>query len=50
VDGHATWVSKPVIDLMIAGGKIPKEVDGGEVIRDENGFPAGIMLAVSSPS
>lgn len=46
VDGHATWVSRPVMDLMIAGGKIPKDVDGGEVIRDKDGFPTGITSAL----
>ncbi|KAF9780179.1 amidohydrolase family-domain-containing protein [Thelephora terrestris] len=44
VDGHATWVSKPVLELMIAGGKIPKDVSGGEVIRDKGGFPTGIFV------
>jgi predicted amidohydrolase YtcJ len=44
VDGHATWVSTPVLELMVAGGKIPKDVDGGEIIRDRDGIPTGIAL------
>ncbi|KAF9652242.1 hypothetical protein BDM02DRAFT_234555 [Thelephora ganbajun] len=39
VDGHASWVSKPVLELMVASGKIPEGIDGGEIIRDENGVP-----------
>lgn len=30
---------------MIAGGKIPEDVDGGEIIRDKNGIPTGTTLA-----
>lgn len=41
VDGHASWVSKPVLELMVAGGKIPESVGGGEIIRDKDGIPTG---------
>jgi len=30
---------------MVAGGKIPEDVDGGEIIRDKDGVPTGITLA-----
>ena len=50
VDGHAAWVSKPVLELMVAGGKIPEDVDGGEIIRDEDGVPTGITLAFDPSS
>ena len=50
MDGHATWVSKPVLELMAAGGKLPKDVDGGEIIRDNDGVPTGITPAFNSPS
>lgn len=45
MDGHATWVSKPVLELMVAGGKILEDVVGGEIIRDKHGVPTGITLA-----
>ncbi|KAF7971972.1 hypothetical protein HWV62_19371 [Athelia sp. TMB] len=41
VDGHATWVSSRVLELM---GDLPQEVDGGVVIRDGKGKPTGIMV------
>lgn len=41
VDGHASWVSKPVLELMVAGGKIPESVGGGEIIRGKDGIPTG---------
>ena len=44
VDGHASWVSKPVLELMAAGGRIPENVDGGEIIRDKDGVSTGITM------
>ena len=29
---------------MIASGRIPEDVDGGEIIRDKDGVPTGITL------
>lgn len=49
MDGHASWVSKPVLELMAAGGKIPEDVDGGEIIRDKDGVPTGITVADNLP-
>ena len=37
-DGHALWVSKKILDAMIP---IPDHVDGGAIIRDEDGNPSG---------
>ena len=50
MDGHASWVSKPVLELMVAGGMIPEGVDGGEIIRDKHGVPTGITLTFDFPS
>ena len=50
VDGHASWVSKPVLELMVTGRKIPEDVDGGEIIRDKDGVPTGITLSQDPPS
>ncbi|KAK7441742.1 hypothetical protein VKT23_016405 [Stygiomarasmius scandens] len=41
VDGHATWVSPAVLQLM---GDLPSEVEGGEIIRDSDGKPTGVFL------
>jgi len=41
VDGHATWVSNRVLQLL---GDLPKEVDGGAIIRDVEGKPTGIFV------
>ncbi|KAH7924458.1 hypothetical protein BV22DRAFT_1013302 [Leucogyrophana mollusca] len=41
VDGHASWVSNRVLQLM---GNLPSEVSGGAVIRDEKGKPTGILI------
>ena len=30
---------------MVTGGMIPEDVDGGEIIRDDDGVPTGITLA-----
>ena len=35
---------------MIAGGKIPEGVDGGEIVRDKDGVPTGMTLTSSLPS
>jgi len=35
---------------MAAGGRIPDNVDGGEIIRDKNGVPTGITPTSDLPS
>jgi len=41
VDGHATWVSTTVLDMM---KPLPKTVEGGEIIRDAQGSATGIFV------
>jgi len=41
VDGHARWVSRRVLELM---GDLPAEVEGGHVVRDNQGNPTGIFV------
>ncbi|KAL0068932.1 hypothetical protein AAF712_003925 [Marasmius tenuissimus] len=41
VDGHATWVSSRVLELM---GDLPSEVEGGIIVRDEEGRPTGVFV------
>lgn len=38
VDGHARWVSPAVLDLM---PNLPKQVEGGLIVRDAEGNPTG---------
>jgi len=38
VDGHASWVSPRVLELM---GPIPSTVQGGTIMRDTHGNPSG---------
>jgi hypothetical protein len=38
VDGHASWVSSRVLELM---GKLSNEVEGGVIVRYANGKPTG---------
>ncbi|PVF96395.1 hypothetical protein CPB86DRAFT_807752 [Serendipita vermifera] len=40
-DLHAVWLSGRALELC---GELPTEVEGGEIIRDENGKPTGIFL------
>ncbi|WNC69753.1 amidohydrolase [Thalassotalea nanhaiensis] len=43
VDGHAVWVNSKALE--IAGiTKDTKEVDGGQIIRDSNGNPTGVLV------
>ncbi|KAF8999779.1 amidohydrolase family-domain-containing protein [Cyathus striatus] len=42
VDGHATWVSPRVLQIM--GNDLPKDVDGGIIVRDNQGKPTGIFI------
>lgn len=43
VDGHAVWVNSKA--LQIAGiTKDTKEVDGGQIIRDNEGNPTGVFV------
>ncbi|KAF8499903.1 amidohydrolase family-domain-containing protein [Hysterangium stoloniferum] len=41
VDGHATWVSTTVLDMM---KPLPSTVEGGEIIRDAQGSATGIFV------
>ncbi|KAK1225978.1 hypothetical protein PQX77_000689 [Marasmius sp. AFHP31] len=41
VDGHATWVSSRVLELM---GDLPSEVEGGIIVRDGEGRPTGVFV------
>ncbi|KAF9260449.1 hypothetical protein L218DRAFT_907141 [Marasmius fiardii PR-910] len=41
VDGHATWVSSRVLELM---GELPFEIEGGVIVRDQHGNPTGIFV------
>jgi predicted amidohydrolase YtcJ len=43
IDIHAEWVSKAVLDLM---GELPETVEGGEIIRDDQGNPTGVFVSV----
>jgi predicted amidohydrolase YtcJ len=38
VDGHAIWVSPKVLELS---GELPHEIDGGTIVRDEDGKTTG---------
>jgi predicted amidohydrolase YtcJ len=40
IDVHALWVSRAILDAM---GELPLEVDGGHIVRDEQGKPTGIF-------
>lgn len=41
IDGHARWVSPAVLELM---NDLPKEVEGGQIVRGEQGKPTGIFV------
>ncbi|TDL26855.1 hypothetical protein BD410DRAFT_782939 [Rickenella mellea] len=41
IDGHATWVSPKVLEVM---GELPATVDGGVIVRNSEGLPTGIFL------
>ena len=41
VDGHSRWVSPAVLQQML---DLPEQVDGGEILRDEQGNPTGIFI------
>ena len=45
IDVHASWVSHSVLNQM---GELPREVDGGVIMRDDNGKPTGIRNTFSS--
>lgn len=43
IDGHALWVNKKALEL--AGiDKLTKDPDGGQILRDKNGNPTGILI------
>lgn len=37
-DGHALWVSSKVLESI---SSLPDEVEGGVIVRDEDGNPTG---------
>ncbi|GJJ08276.1 hypothetical protein Clacol_002486 [Clathrus columnatus] len=41
IDSHAIWVSPAVLKLM---GDLPQTVEGGHIVRDEDGNPTGIFV------
>lgn len=45
-DGNAIWASKKVIELAeerLPGGEWPEKVEGGVILRDEEGKPSGSL-------
>lgn len=47
IDVHAEWVSQAIIDELEAmPGGLPREVDGGLIVRDEKGDPTGVFVSV----
>ncbi|KAI5889720.1 uncharacterized protein SCHCODRAFT_02510687 [Schizophyllum commune H4-8] len=40
-DCHALWVSAKALEMM---GELPREVEGGVIVRDAAGNPTGLML------
>ena len=43
VDGHALWVNSKALE-MAGISKATKEVDGGQIIRDAQGNPTGVLV------
>ena len=41
IDGHARWVSPAILHQM---PNLPENVDGGFIVRDEQGYPTGIFI------
>jgi hypothetical protein len=43
VDVHASWVSDTALELTIGahGGKLPETVEGGDIIRHDDGTETG---------
>ena len=41
IDGHSRWVSPAVLQKMT---NLPEKVDGGTIVRDEQGNPTGIFV------
>jgi predicted amidohydrolase YtcJ len=42
IDIHAEWVSPAILALL---GDLPDHIDGGEIVRDENGEPTGVFVS-----
>jgi len=42
IDIHAEWVSPAILTLL---GDLPDTIDGGEIVRDENGKPTGVFVS-----
>ena len=47
VDVHAIWVSKSVLQRL---GSLPDTVEGGQIVRDDNGQPTGVFVSTQSLS
>lgn len=48
VDVHAEWVSRAVLDeLEKRPGGLPQTVDGGLIVRDDQGRPTGVFVSFS---
>lgn len=43
VDGHAIWVNSKAMEL-VGLNEYTKDVDGGEIIRDKQGKPTGVLI------
>ena len=41
VDGHAGWANSAALALV---APLPEEVEGGEIVRDDDGDPTGILI------
>lgn len=47
VDVHAEWVSRAVLDELEARpGGLPGMVEGGLIVRDDNGKPTGVFVSL----
>ena len=44
IDVHAQWVSQAVLDEL---DELPSEVEGGQIVRDEEGKATGVFVRPS---
>lgn len=45
IDIHAEWVSPAILKLL---GDLPATIDGGEIVRDEDGKPTGLFVSLTT--